>query len=130
MFSEKSNIRDGVFGEMPRICEIIKHKPVFIRDRLKIKLFNCMDISDLNKCVGLYSVWYVYIYSIFEKANRLVWAQKDITITDNENLIVWCSYDDEYKFKNNITYGEYILNIEKTMFLKDVVHFAVLKLFV
>lgn len=130
MFSEKSNIRDGVFGEMPRTCKIIKHKPVYICDRLEIKLFNCMDISDLNKCIDLYSVWYVYICSIFEKANRLALAQKYKILTDNENLIVWCSYDDEYKFKNNITYGEYILNIEKTMFLKDVVHFAVLKLFV
>ena len=46
-------------------------------------------------------------------------AQKYKTLTDNENLIIWCSYDNEYKFKNNITYGEYILNIEKKkMFLK------------
>ena len=130
MFSEKSNIRDCVFGKMPKTCKIIQHNPVYICDRLEIKLFNCMDISDVNKCIDLYSVWYVYVYSIFEKANRLALAQKYKILTDNENLIVWCSYDDEYKFKNNITYGEYILNIEKTMFLKDIVHFVVLKLFV
>ena len=124
MFSEKSNIRDSVFGEMPRTCKIIQHKLVYISpgsiyDHLEIKLFNCMDISDLNKCIDLYSVWFVYIYNIFKKANLLALAQKYKTLTDNENLIIWCSYDNEYKFKNNITYGEYILNIEKKkMFLK------------